>query len=346
MLCCQAASRLKPSLGVVREGGPRGGGFGGAFGMSRVLGWDGLKDELKLSEDQQAKIQEIVQQSSPSSEEMTRIFSQMRGASDEERAALQQNLQQEAQKRTQQVETQLQQVLSQDQFNRLKQVSRQQTGTRGLVDEENASKLGLSADQKTRLQGILEESDRNRFEMFRLSDEERTARQQEIDQSLLGILTPEQKQAWQDLLGPAASGLESLRFGGRGGDRRGGGERGSGGRSGAESGTNGPSSSTPANGTPNLASSEGGMPAPENGASGSVMPANSMSANSQSGDDDLFSDLDDLAETVPAGPAVIDFGVGQLAETTASPDGAQTVSFNFQNAPWEKFSSCLPGSAA
>ncbi len=326
-----------------RDRGGRGGfdfGMAGMIpgtqsGLIRVLGWDGLGAELQLSEEQQAEVQKIIQAATPDRETMMNMMAQFResgGSID----AIREEIQKQAQTRLKQVEESLQTTLTKDQYNRLKQISRQQAGARSLSDAEQIEALKISQEQQTKIQEILAQADQNRMELFRLPEDEREKRRQQTEDSLLAVLSEEQRQNWTALQGPPAAGLESLRNGRRGGDER----RGPPGDPPAATPTSPGTGPTNSNGTTPAAT-----PAVTSTVTPTVTPAPAMAANSASGSADpldSFLDAVDKLDTsptqpmAPAGPTLIDFGVDLLAEATAGPEGAQSVTFNFQFAPWDE----------
>ncbi len=298
-------------------GGPGGfgGGFGGGFDPMRMMGaqgglvgalrWEGLGDELNLTDEQKDELQEIMQRAMPGPEAMAGIAAQFQGLSIEEMGT---QVRKMAEERLAKVEEELQELLDDKQYARLKQVSLQQTGLRGLVSPENAEALELTEAQQTQLQTLVDEMSAQRRDLFRMSDEDREKRRQENDAKLLAVLTDEQKGAWNELLGPPVEGLTP------GSGRPG-----------------GPAAPAASAATPAGNASETAETKPE----GTEPPAMAESADIDPLDA-LLDAVDNLGITPPqpVGPAVVDFGVDLLAESTVGPEGGQSVSFNFQNAPW------------
>ena len=143
-------------------GGPGGGRSGGSLG---ILQRDTNAEELKLTDDQKAKIKEL----SDKQREDTRmrdVGSKMRDASEEERPALQAELAKLTESIRQQTDAELKLILLPEQFTRYRQLALQQRGVSAIGDSDVAGELKLSDEQLAKLKAITEESDKRRTEMF------------------------------------------------------------------------------------------------------------------------------------------------------------------------------------
>lgn len=178
-------------------------GFGGGgSSLSSEVRRDSTIQEVGITEEQQARIEELSQQTD-NRQEMGELFGQMRNASEEERAVIQAKIAELTAIRTRQSEEQLRSVLSPEQYERLYQISLHRSGARNaLMREEVSAELELSDDQRAQLQALTEEYGSARMEMGRLPDEDRTRMAAEWDAKFVSVLTPEQQTQWQERLGP------------------------------------------------------------------------------------------------------------------------------------------------
>jgi len=205
-----------------REGGRRGGqGFGGGNSLLLVKS---VQDDLRLTDDQIARATKVI-------EEQRGSFRDLQNLSQEERIA-------KLRERGEATQKALGEILTADQQKRLKQIGLQMRGTEALGDEETATALNLSADQKDKIRTIRDEARAamraqfenrgqggDREEQRKKFEEQRTATQQK----LTAVLTAEQQATWKSLQGEPFKG-ELPRFGGGfGGQRRGEGAPGEGG---------------------------------------------------------------------------------------------------------------------
>lgn len=227
---CMLASNVALAQGQGGRRGGGGGGFGGGMGGGGVgflLASPQVQKELKLSEDQVAKIGEI------NREAFAAFGGGQRGQnlSDEER----QKAREERAKRAEENNKKLLAVLDADQTTRVKQIQLWVSGAAGVGNNEEASKeLKLTDDQKAALKAINDEATKKRTEMFAgggrgASDEERAKRreqftslQKDTEAECLAVLTDDQKSQFAKMRGPKFE-LDPAAFGGRGGP--GGGQR-------------------------------------------------------------------------------------------------------------------------
>ncbi len=222
VLVAPAAAQFR-GFGPPGRGGPRGGRFGRGFppggsrGLLRVLQEDEVQTELKLTDDQKQKVNELAGKFAQPTPEMEELFRSMREASDEERDALRKRLDSLRAARRKELEQELQKVLNPTQFQRLLQIDLQRRGVPALRDDEVAAKLNLSQQQRDKIQQIFESVDQQRRAMFeRLRGAPRDERmtlfaelrerskqlEKQRDEQVLAVLTPQQRQQWQAMLGP------------------------------------------------------------------------------------------------------------------------------------------------
>lgn len=191
-------------------GGPGGGRGGGSLG---ILQRDTNAEELKLTDDQKAKIKEL----SDKQREDTRmrdIGSKMRDASEEERPALQAEIVKLTESIRQQTDAELKLILLPEQFTRYRQLALQQRGVSAIGDSDVAGELKLSDEQLAKLKAITEESDKRRTEMFTKlrepgggggGEDMRTKFEEmrkETEEKRLSVLTDAQRKQWGELRGP------------------------------------------------------------------------------------------------------------------------------------------------
>ncbi len=197
-----------------RRGGGGGGGFGGGRGMPgmdtlMILRQEEVQKELKLSADQTTKLTEIA---TNAMSEMQEIFSGLQDLSPEERREKMQELRGEAETKAKEVRGKVDAVLDAAQKDRLKQLSIQRRGAFGaLQDPEVVAALNLTADQKSKLEAMVAETRPGRGQGGggggggggdREAMRERfQAMQKERNDKALGILTAEQKTAFEKLQG-------------------------------------------------------------------------------------------------------------------------------------------------
>jgi Spy/CpxP family protein refolding chaperone len=201
----------------------RGGQGGGQMGVLQLLGNAQVQKELKLADDQIAKIKEISDANRP----------QRRGQggnnqlpTDEEIAA--------RRKKAEEAGSQALALLTAEQAARFKQVRIWSEGTRALTNDEDVAKqLGLTDDQKGALKTIGEESAKKSGEISqgrrganedarkKITDE-LAALRTTTESECLAVLTDDQQAQFEKLRGPKFELDRSALFGGAGrGGRRG-----------------------------------------------------------------------------------------------------------------------------
>jgi hypothetical protein len=195
-------------------GGVGGPGFGFGFGgLADLARRSDVRKELELLDDQ---IQKLDKLNETRGERMRQMFSGMEDVPREQRFEKMREL---GQKEQQQTERELEQILLPHQMRRLKQLelqTRSRGGVQALLGDRAAEELGLSPEQKEKLQkraAELEEQLRQKTAELRKQNQD----------ELLRLLTPQQRAKWKDLVGDPFEfqRLEPPRPGGPGGGRGG-----------------------------------------------------------------------------------------------------------------------------
>jgi Spy/CpxP family protein refolding chaperone len=168
-------------------------GGGGGMGAAFLLGQKSVQEELKLSEDQIAKVKD---------------FQQKR---QEARGGLRDLSQEERQKKMEELNKAdakaVAEILKPEQMTRLKQIAWQQRGAGALSDPELVGTLGLSAEQKDKIKSIAEESQKQMRELFQPGGDRDEAQKKmaelrkSTNDKLMEVLTPEQKTKYKEALG-------------------------------------------------------------------------------------------------------------------------------------------------
>jgi type II secretory pathway component GspD/PulD (secretin) len=205
-------------------GGFPGGGFDPRGGISGILRNDGAQQELGIT-DQQREALDALNRDESGRDSMRDVFDRSRRAeSDEERQAIQAEMQQMFADMQTKREEQIKGILDERQFQRANELSLQRSGTSSLTRDDVAESLGLDESQRGQLTSLNDEYRTAREELgFRASDEDRQKLREEFDARFLGVLNESQRSAWTAKLGtPATFDLNSRgSFGPTGGDRGG-----------------------------------------------------------------------------------------------------------------------------
>ncbi|MFQ3586845.1 MAG: hypothetical protein SNJ76_04165 [Fimbriimonadaceae bacterium] len=169
------------TAGAVAQPGQGRGGFGGRGGMmmggglqndTMLLMRSDVQAELKLTADQRTRLEQM--QERMRQQMMERMQS---GGMMGDREAMQAEFRRMQEETTRQVNS----ILTADQQKRLKEISIQMAGARAVMREDVAKELGITADQKTRLD--------------RLQEAQRAANQSIMEKMRNGELDREQGQA-------------------------------------------------------------------------------------------------------------------------------------------------------
>ncbi len=201
-------------------GGGGRGGFGGGFGLAGMLRRDSVKEELKITTEQDEQISEI--SAGGLQPEMAPLFErQQKATTDEERTKVGEEIRLEFEKIRKASDEKVKKILKPEQFARLEQLYLQETGLSALNDEAIADSLKITAEQKKAfkdLQATLLE--KMRTGGWQMPREEREKLLADHTVNLDKLLTPDQRKQWAVKLGPVAPKAEGDNSGRGGGDRR------------------------------------------------------------------------------------------------------------------------------
>lgn len=191
-----------------------GGGPGGrqGFGMMagpRLLLNPQVQAELKMTEEQVAKVREAL--GGPGGPGGRGGFGGGAGGAGGAggRGGFGGDPQQREQMRLEQ-EKKIKEILSAEQFKRYQEISLQQEGPSALARKEVADKVGLSDSQREKINAILEEQRATMRDMFQGGGgggdrqammETMQKMREETNAKLLAVLTSEQKKTWEGMLG-------------------------------------------------------------------------------------------------------------------------------------------------
>ncbi|VTS02974.1 hypothetical protein [Tuwongella immobilis] len=197
--------------GGKRQGGRPGGGFGGfgggfggagGGGWTGVMNFPGVREELKLSEEQQEEFGKLM---SEQREKQKGIFEKMKDLSREERMTKFNELRKEM---SEENTKNLTKVLKPEQITRLKQIYFQQIGVLGYEDSDDLKKeLSLSEDQREKLKSISTDFRKDMQDLFSGGPgnagnfEKMQMIRKEAMESAQNLLTDDQKKKWESLVG-------------------------------------------------------------------------------------------------------------------------------------------------
>lgn len=188
LVAALAVMTLAAPAAWAQRGGGRG-GFGG--GGTLLLGQKSVQTELKLTDEQTAKVTAHLEKQRGSFAELRDLSREERGAKMREQATAN--------------DAALKEILTADQLKRLKQITLQQRGPSALADDEVADAVGLTAEQKEKVRSINSEM-RGLFQGG--GGEDREAMRKKFEEArastrtkLEALLTPEQQTKWKELTG-------------------------------------------------------------------------------------------------------------------------------------------------
>lgn len=216
-----------------RGGGFGGGGAGGGDPITGLLRIKEVREELKITADQEAAIRKLAEANRPERP----AGMNFREMSQEDREAFFEKMRKEQAERMTQMKEQLEEVLLPEQLERAEQIALQVQGVRALSNEQVAEKIGLSADQQERLKEVqqtIQDDMRGKMrEMFAggMGGVDRDSMREkmlelrtEMEAKVLGVLTEEQKAKFEAMKGETFEMAQRVGgFQGRGG--QGGGQR-------------------------------------------------------------------------------------------------------------------------
>lgn len=219
---------LMVSSASAQEGrGGRRGGFGGQFGGAfnspmAILRMKEVQKEIKATKGQQKQIDEGLEAMRGGFN-----FQELQSLSKEDREKRMEEFRKNAAEAGKAFEEKMNKLLKPKQIARLNELSLQLQGAMALTRPEIAKDLGLTEDQQTKMQGILQAArPEGSFDFQGASQEERQKwmtesreRQEKAQAELLALLTDEQKAKFTAMKG-AEFKFPEPRFGGNRGGRR------------------------------------------------------------------------------------------------------------------------------
>jgi Spy/CpxP family protein refolding chaperone len=195
--------------------------FGGG-GSSMLVMNSSVQKELKLTDDQIAKLKELGGGRGGAGG----AFAKFKDLSDEERREMVEKMKAAAEEREKKIAA----ILTPDQNKRLKQISRQNSGLMAFADAEVQTTLKLTDDQKDQIKTVGEDLQRDLGDLRKgvdFRDREKMAEMMKKTQAVSkeavdkvkAMLTADQKTAWRELTGEPFEVKQE--FGGFGGGKPG-----------------------------------------------------------------------------------------------------------------------------
>jgi Spy/CpxP family protein refolding chaperone len=181
--------------------------FGGLGGLDMILQNDGVKRELKLSDEQNQKVKEVIRDVRLRHRE---DWEKLKDLSPEERR---EKLPELIKVDSDDAMTGLGKVLSPDQVKRLKQIKWQNDGLRAFSDEEIIKTLSLSADQRQKIKSISEDARHEFAAIFQPAGDASGGSgiqegvrkiailRRDTLEKAVNVLNPSQKKQWKQLIG-------------------------------------------------------------------------------------------------------------------------------------------------
>lgn len=252
-----ASSAQASSPAVQRQqrgmrGGMRGGMMGGDYvaNPSSLLRRDDVKKDIKLTADQQSKLDQIQQ------DMMNSFRNRRQSGQDQQGGQGSQNGRQDFEKAMKDYNTKVNAVLTPDQQARLKQIAIQLMGNRAITDKTVQTDLKVTDAQKTKIDSLQKGYDDAMTQVFQkvrdgdmqFSDVKtyQDKNQKALDDELGKVLTADQKAQLAQMAGPKFTATDKEpSFGGR----RGGGRGGPGGGGPGGGGPGGPGGGGPGGGS-------------------------------------------------------------------------------------------------
>jgi Spy/CpxP family protein refolding chaperone len=179
-----------------RFGGPGGGG------PLQLLQNEGVQKELKMSEDQVKKVQEVGKEIREKHQD---DFAKLQELDQSERQAKFQELMKSINEESTKA---LAGVLKPEQEKRLKQISRQAQGAQAFMDPEVQKALKITDEQKDKIKTITTDAGKEMREIFQNAGgdfqeagKKMQALRKETLEKVTGLLTDEQKKSWKEMTG-------------------------------------------------------------------------------------------------------------------------------------------------
>jgi len=181
--------------------GQRRGGFG-MGGVAMMIGNTSVQKELKLDDQQTAKVKEIADKNH---EKNTENRSKLEGLEQDERRAKMTEFNKEMNESTLKA---LGEFLKPEQIKRLHEVTYQTGGANAFSDPEVAKKLSITDAQKDEIKTIVDESRPAMQEIFSTLNDDREAGMKKLAElrketlaKVVAKLNDEQQKTWKELIG-------------------------------------------------------------------------------------------------------------------------------------------------
>ena len=245
LVCLMAAAVCRSASAQPGGRGP-GGGFGAMselfkpmdFFWARLLRSEKVQADLKLTDDQKAKLKELDDKTQTQYRElMPRDAMQaLRDLSEDQLKAKIAEARKKIEKFDNDQQDAIEKIVTTAHLDRLEQIALQVRGLQSFDDKEVQDTVGLSADQKEKIKTLRDEATKKRSELFASGEwqgmrEKMTTLQKDTDAKITAVLTAKQLEKFEKLKGPKIDGDPSELLGrggfggGRGGSRSGGATR-------------------------------------------------------------------------------------------------------------------------
>ncbi len=188
------------ALGQRPEGGFGGGGIARGLGATMLLRQEAVQKELGLTDDQKQQLRRLA-----AGQQRDGDRPNLREMSQEER----QEWMAEMQERMKAADKKLEDILTEEQRTRLKQIRLQVMGANAMGDPEFVKELGLTAEQQEKFGQL-----RERVRRAREDGGDGENLRDRLTNAVMDMLTPEQKNKLESLRGKPFD-TSSLQMGGR-----------------------------------------------------------------------------------------------------------------------------------
>lgn len=232
LMVSMASAQQRGGRGGFGGPGMRGPGFGrGGMSSAMLLRIPEVREELGTNEEQNAKIDEILDEMQESMQAAFGNPQDFQNLSEEERGKHLAEMQKKNEATTKKTDAAIAKVLDKKQLTRLNQLQLQREGVNAFHRPDVAKQLDLTEEQETKMQEVEAKAAEGRpaFGNFQqLSDEERQEmftkmqeRQKKREADLLAVLTEDQQAKWAEMQGEKFDFPQQgfVGFGGPGGGR-------------------------------------------------------------------------------------------------------------------------------
>jgi len=216
---------------VVEAQPPRPGGFGQQNISTLVVANKALQEELKITDAQKEKFKALAEKQADQIKKGFEGFKEAAGDMDKLKEIFEKN-KKAGEKLNDEIVKVVDETLTEDQRNRLKQIDRQRSGVGGFLKEEVSKELDLTESQKGKIKTVVDEYLKDVQEVMKNSGtsfkdgkftfdkdkfEESQAKRKKLTKAAMGdiddILTDDQRKKWKDLTGAAFDTSKLLQFG-------------------------------------------------------------------------------------------------------------------------------------